>query len=120
MRFDLGKAGLETVLSPWQAELMRFVWARGEANSKDGWEHLQGTEHGMSRASVIFFLNEMVDEGFFVFREETGKGGYHRVYAPVPGVPDEEAFKVALTERVQGKLRAEFPDAWAGLRGEGG
>ena len=120
MKFDLGKAGLETVLLPWQAELMRFVWSRGEADSRAGWEHLQGTEHGMSRASVIFFFNDMVDEGFLVFREETGKGGYHRVYSPAPDIPDEKAFKASVTERVLEKLRSEFPDAWVRLQGEGG
>ena len=120
MRFDLGRSGLETVLSPWQAELMRFVWGGGEADSRRGWEHLQGTEHGMSRASVIFFFNDMVEEGFLAFREESGKGGYHWVYAPAPGVPDEGAFRVAVAERVLGKLRAEFPDAWARLFGEEG
>ena len=116
MKFDLGKAGLETVLLPWQAELMRFVWGDGEADSRSGWEHLQGTEHGMSRASVIFFFNDMVDDGFLAFREETGKGGYHRVYSPAPDISDEKAFKASVTERVLGKLRAEFPDAWRKFR----
>jgi len=30
VRFDLRKSGLETVPSPWQAELMRFVWGGGD------------------------------------------------------------------------------------------
>lgn len=120
MRFDLEGSGLGTVLSPWQAEVMRHVWGVEETDSKGAWGHLQGTEHGMSRASVIFFLNDMVDMGFLGFREESGKGGYHRVYYPAPGVPDEGAFEAAVAERVLGKLRAEFPDAWARLFGEGG
>jgi predicted transcriptional regulator len=109
MKFDLGKAGLEAFLLPWQAEVMRFVWSRGEADSRSGWEHLQGTEHGMSRASVIFFFNDMVDEGFLVFREETGKGGYHRVYVPAPGVLDEETFRQRVAERVLARL-SEFQE----------
>ena len=35
-----------------------------------------------SRASVISFLNEMVDEGVLSYKERSGKGGYHRVYYP--------------------------------------
>jgi len=30
-----------------------------------------------SRASLIFFLNDMVEEGVLEYEEKTGKGGYH-------------------------------------------
>ncbi len=52
---------LEAVLSPWQAEVMRFVWEAGETDSRRAYEYLQGTEHGMSRGSVIFFRARAVD-----------------------------------------------------------
>jgi predicted transcriptional regulator len=107
VKFDLEGSGLEAVMSPWQVELMRFVWSRGEADSRAGWEYLQGTDYGMSRASVIFFLNDMVDEGFLDFRRETGKGGYHRVYVPVSGVSDEGGFRRRVAERVLARL-SEF------------
>ena len=107
MKFDLGKAGLETVLLPWQAEVMRYVWAVGETDSRHAYEHLQGTEQGMSRASVIFFLKEMVDEGFLSYGEETGKGGYKGIWRPHPGAEDEDAFRQRVAERILGKL-SEF------------
>jgi predicted transcriptional regulator len=107
LKFDLGKAGLETVLSPWQAEVMRYVWEVGETDSRRAHEHLQGTEHGKSRAAVIFFLNGMVDEGFLSYDEMTGKGGYKGIWSPHPGAKDEDAFRQRVEERVLGKL-SEF------------
>ena len=34
-----------------------------------------------ARASIIFYLNKMVDEGVLGFRDATGKGGHHRMRA---------------------------------------
>jgi len=44
VRFDLGRSGLETVLFPWQAELMRFIWGDGEGGGDhgDGWVQYGG------------------------------------------------------------------------------
>jgi len=46
--------------------------------------HLQdvGGDVAVSRASVINFLNYMVDEGLLTYTVETGKGGHHRIYSP--------------------------------------
>lgn len=41
-----------------------------------------GEGRSISRASVIFFLDDRVDDGVLGFREATGKGGRHRVYFP--------------------------------------
>jgi len=39
-----------------------------------------GKEQAPSRASVINFLNELVDLEYLKFYEESGKGGFHRQY----------------------------------------
>lgn len=36
----------------------------------------------ISRASIIFFLNRLVDHDIVDYDMDTGKGGYHRVYSP--------------------------------------
>ena len=42
MKFDMEKEGLETVLLPWQAELMRWIWSlNGEVDSRMAHAHLQ-------------------------------------------------------------------------------
>ena len=45
------------------------------------WDFLKNTmERPPSRASIINFLNELAEAGYLKYFEETGKGGYHRVY----------------------------------------
>lgn len=111
--FDSSKKGLETVMRDYQAMAMRFLWERGEegSNSRDACVHvnkiLQDRGESKSRASIIFFLNDMVDDGFVKYRERSGKGGYHRVYIPIY---DEAGFKELIARRVMEKLLKEFPD----------
>lgn len=51
------------------------------ATSFEVWDLLQKTmEKPPSRASVINFLNKLVEGGYLQFIEKSGKGGYHRVY----------------------------------------
>ena len=59
-----------------------------------------------SRASVIFSLNDMVDDGILEYEEETGKGGYHRVYYPKM---DREEFAKHVKKTITEKLDEVFP-----------
>ena len=112
MKFDLGKEGLETVLLPWQVELMRCIWrADGEVDSRAAYIHLRGSSKPMSRAAAINFLNMMAEEGFLEYREVTAKGGRKRLYRPSPEAPDEETFGRALAGRIIDKARTELARA---------
>ena len=69
-----------------EAERVSKILKKKEAITLDVFTHLQcqdDRELKRSRASVINSLNMMVDEGLLTYREETGKGGYHKVYSPV-------------------------------------
>jgi len=90
MRFDTEKDGLHTIFKPYQAVLMEDIW---EVNSKTRTGTTSGKAHELlqktgdedlmkSRAAVILFLNDMVEEGVLDYEERTGKGGHHRVYYP--------------------------------------
>jgi len=109
MRFDLEKEGLETVLLPWQAELMRWIWrTNGEVDSRMAHAHLQGSETPMSRATAINFLYKMAEEGFLIYREATTKGGWKRLYKPSKIASDEEVFSRTMAERIIDKARREL------------
>jgi predicted transcriptional regulator len=87
MKFDTRQEGLRTLFKPYQALLMEHLWdlngkTRVGLKSGQAWKYLQDKPEKKSRASVIIFLNEMVDEGILDYEERTGKGGYHRVYYP--------------------------------------
>jgi hypothetical protein len=87
MKFDTRQEGLRTLFKPYQALLLEHLWdlngkTRVGLKSGQAWKYLQDKPEKKSRASVIIFLNEMVDEGILDYEERTGKGGYHRVYYP--------------------------------------
>ena len=61
----------------------------------------------ISRASVIFFSNDMVDLGVFDYVERTGKGGHHRIYHPKYPTLSEaiEAVKTGIVEKLEAELK---------------
>ena len=44
------------------------------------WEELKNRHIKISRASVIFYLNFLVEDGLARFEDATGKGGHHKLY----------------------------------------
>ena len=110
--FNPEKRGLSIVFRDDQEEAARFIWEVGErgAISKEVWIHVNETlvDKTISRASIINFLNAMVEEGVFNIRKETGKGGYHGVYTPKL---DEFSFKQYLAQILVTSLMKEFPEA---------
>jgi len=112
LTFNPAGEGLAKVLKDYQVEALRLVWAKGDdgAISKEVWQHTNEALKGIrtiSRASIINFLNAMVDEGVLNYREETGKGGYHRVYSPKL---DERGFKKYIANMVITSLIRDFPE----------
>ena len=111
--FDTSKDGMQTIMKDYREIGLRFVWEKGEegVNSGKTWLHvnkiLMEQERSISRASIIFFLNEMVEDGVLGYRERSGKGGFHRVYYPLL---DEGGFKRHVSEKVISKLLETWPD----------
>lgn len=114
MKFDTSEDGLLTLMKPYQVALMEHIWKVNEearTGTKSGQAHAYLTETGdkelmKSRAAVIFFLNDMVEDGVLEFEEKTGKGGHHRVYFPVM---NREEYGSYVVETISHKLREAFP-----------
>ena len=108
--FNPDRDGLGKVFRDYQEEALRLVWNRGSEGviSREVWSQVNQNLNGktISRASIINFLNSLVDEGVLDFDERTGKGGYHRVYRPKL---DENEFKKFLAEMVISSLMKDFP-----------
>jgi len=127
-KFETFRDGLRTVWKEYQVEIMRYLWSLEEvegAGSGNVWravnEVLFKRDKSISRASCIFFLDNMVDQGILKYVERTGKGGHHRVYSPVF---DETGFREYLAKKIIGKLMEEFSDEtrsaiWKLQRGHG-
>ncbi|MBC8225119.1 hypothetical protein H8E65_11050 [Candidatus Bathyarchaeota archaeon] len=109
--FNPEKVGLSKVFKDYQAEAVKFVWEIGDRGtiSREVWatvnERLVGKT--ISRASIINFLNAMVNEGVLDYNEETGKGGYHRVYRPKL---DESSFKRHVAQVMVSSLMKDYPE----------
>jgi hypothetical protein len=91
---------------------MEHIWelnrgGRVGVSSGDAYRFLQGIPDSKSRASAIFFLDDMVEEGILEYEEESGKGGYHRVYYPKM---DREQFARYVVEKITLKLNEVFPE----------
>ncbi len=108
---DPTASGLSKALRDYQQEALRFIWkSEGKgltsrmvhSNVK---ERLDGGK-SISRASIINFLNAMVDEGVLDYVEETAKGGSRRVYS---AKFDEAGFKRSLVESFISSLMKDFP-----------
>ena len=60
----------------------------------------------ISRASVIMYLNRMVDEGVLGFRDATGKGGHHRIYITKL---DESGYKKYIVRTLLESVAKDYP-----------
>ena len=113
LKFDPSEKGLRKTLKEYQELALRYLWDIGEEGAGSGpvwravYDELQKHGGSISRASIINFLNDMVDEGVLDYQEESGKGGYHRVYKPKM---DESELKRYIAETVLMSLMRDFPN----------
>jgi hypothetical protein len=112
IKFDLLESGLRKTLKEYQELALRFVGEVGEEGANSGaiWRAVNerlGEDRSISRASVILFLNDMVDDGVLGFREATVRGGYHRVYV---SKLDEKGYRKYLLRTVIDSMMRDFPD----------
>lgn len=112
-KFDPSKQGLRKTLKEYEELALRYIWSVGDEGSGSGktWNNVkeQLDDGGsISRASIIFFLNRMVEEGVLDYRDATGKGGHHRIYFPRL---DEEGYKKYVVRSLLESVMKDFPEA---------
>ena len=112
LTFYPAEEGLGKVLKDYQIEALKLVWTIGEVsvNSREAWQHANKALKGIrtiSRASIIKFLNAMVNEGVLNYKVETCKGGTRRIYAPRL---NEGGFKKYVAKMVISSLIRDFPE----------
>ena len=107
--FDTTKTGLETIMNPWEADALEYVWSReGEiVSTREVWEHVYPL-YGISRASINQFLKRMAFTGVLVNRPRPGKGGIHGKFSPRL---DEAAFRREVVKMILDNLLDSFPEA---------
>ena len=111
-KFDPSEQGLRKTLKEYEEMALRYVWSLGKEGAGSGlvWRQVNeqlGEGRSISRASIIFFLNRMVDQGVLEYREETGKGGHHRIY--FPGL-EEDDYKKYIVKTLLESVMKDWPE----------
>ena len=111
--FDTRENDFSTIVKDYQEVSLRYLWhldGKG-ASSRDVWVNVNKELMGkgsISRASIINFLNSMVDDGVLDYTEKTGKGGHRRIYS---SKYDELGFKEYMTKKIISKLLETWPES---------
>ena len=110
-KFNPAETGLRKTLRAYEEIALRYIWSLGEEGAGSGktWEHVNkelGEGKSISRASIIMYLNRMVDEGVLGFRDATGKGGHHRIYVTKL---DESGYKKYIVRTLLDSVSRDFP-----------
>ncbi len=115
MQLDTDKNGLPAIFKAWQVPLIEELFKRNPMISRQAHIFLKerdivtggtGSKVSVSRASVINFLNYLVDQELLNYTMETGKGGYHRIYTMTL---TREAFNHRIIDLFLDTLRTAFP-----------
>jgi len=112
-KFNPAETGLRKTLREYEEIALRYIWSMGEEGAGSGktWEHVNkelGEGKSISRASIIFYLNRMVDEGVLGYRDATGKGGHHKIYITKL---DESGYKKYIVRTLLESVAKDFPKA---------
>lgn len=121
LKFNTSGKSLSSLYKTYNAAALCMLWeiARTEnrgAGSGEIWTWLndhgyKATGKGMregsdiSRASVIFGLNDLVDQGVLSYKLEKSKGGHRKIYRPAM---DPYEFKTWAIGIIQAKLAEVF------------
>ena len=119
-RFNPAEKGLRKTLKEYEELALRYIWEVGAegAGSSKTWETVNiklGEGKSISRASIILFLDRMVNEGVLDFRDATGKGGHHRIYVPKL---DEAGYKKYVVQTLYESVAKDFPEATKAVLGQ--
>jgi len=109
---DSSKKGLSIVLRHYEELALRYVWSNPEKGvaSRETLIYVNqslGQTGSISRASIINFLNRMVDQNILSYKEKSTKGGMKRVYFPKL---DEKGFKLLISKSIIMNLLRDFPE----------
>lgn len=111
-KFDPSQPGLGKTLKKWEELALRYVWEVGGVGTGSGaiWENVNerfGSGESISRTSIIFFMNRLVEQGVLSFRDGIGKGGHHKIYYPLM---DEKGYLKYLIKTMVESMMRELPE----------
>ena len=108
-KLDTSKEGYGTIFKPYKIQVINYLLAHPDKGIGSGelYRNCQAFDVKVSRASIILFLNNMVEDGLASFKDTTGKGGHYRLYGIRDGWANVE--KHVITRLLEG-MRQAFPE----------
>jgi len=81
-KLDLSREGDQILFKEYHKAIIDLLLEDPDKGFPSGEMHEAVLEKGIkiSRASVIFYLDFLADDGLVSWIEKTGKGGHHRIY----------------------------------------
>ena len=104
LKMDLTQSGLSMFFKDYQYEALNVLWNSDTGLlSRNVWDQVNANlPDSISRASIINYLNDMLEIGILKGVDETGKGGHRTRYSPAMSEPE---LKEHLSEMVGTKLK---------------
>lgn len=97
-------ADFKNVLSPLEADILKFLWPDKSLRVRQIYERLKG-KRKVALSSVAVLLDRLFEKGVVSRKVETARGGIRYVYSPKK---DREQFERGIVETVVNKLIQQF------------
>jgi len=78
-RIRLKRKGLECMLSPLEAEILKILWTEKKARVRDVYNRLKNRRK-VALTSVAVILDRLYKKKFVTRSIQVGRGGYHYIY----------------------------------------
>jgi predicted transcriptional regulator len=98
VKISFKQDGLKKFFKSWEIECLRYLLKNHKASSRQIHNYVIEYED-ISRASVIVFMNKMVEWGLVTLTTGTGKGGYRNYYQILPTyIHEVDIYNWVITE----------------------
>ena len=85
-KFHHSRIGLKKALRDWQEITLEYIWSQDDGvNSSNVWMHVNqrlDRKNVITRASILEFLDEMVEEEILSNREKVGESDQYWYFTP--------------------------------------
>jgi len=105
-RIRLKRKGLECLLSPLEAEILKILWTQKNARVRDVYDRLR-TRRKVALTSVAVILDRLYKKKFVSRQAQVGRGGYHYIYSSRISQND---FENSIVNETVNKLIENFGD----------
>jgi predicted transcriptional regulator len=102
IRFE--KKGVETLLSPLEADILKLLWEKDNVKVKEIYNVLK-KRRGVALTSVAVILDRLHKKRLVKRVAEPGRGGYHYIYSPSASQDD---FEHSMMEDIVNRLINNF------------